>query len=163
MLILESNVFVVVHQMPPGADTASSWPRSGRNWVRSTRTVLTSSSRRWTPQPTRLKRSKSIASPPWSSSLQETSARWACPFAPSTRSKGTNWWVRFVYHADSNAVQTGSVLLPAHIYVLRRLCVHNLSPPRLPSVIGTSGFSDLNDEQKPDLASALHRGSGCLL
>ena len=58
-----------------GADTASSWLPSGTSWERSTQRAPTPSSPRWTPPPTRSRRSKCTASPRSSTSLQETNAR----------------------------------------------------------------------------------------
>lgn len=63
-------------QMHLGVDIANSWLPSGRSSVRNTRTALTPLWPRWTPQPTRSKRLKSIASPRLNSSPQEMSARW---------------------------------------------------------------------------------------
>lgn len=55
-------------QTPPGAATANSWPPSGISWERRTRTTTTSSSPRWTQQPTRWRPLKCTASPRSSSS-----------------------------------------------------------------------------------------------
>lgn len=63
-------------QMHLGVDIANSWLPSGRSSVRNTKTALTPLWPRWTPQPTRSKRLKSIASPRLNSSPQEMSARW---------------------------------------------------------------------------------------
>lgn len=122
--------------MPPGADTASSWPPSGRSWARSTRTTPTSSSQRWTPQPTRSKRSKSTASPPSSSSLQETRTRWAVLFARSTslRRYQLIWEGCFSRRlkrspAIFSTVTIRFALLLARICALQRLCIHSLCPP----------------------------------
>merc|ERR1719378_605962 len=63
-----------LNSMHHGVDIANSWLLSGTNWERNTRTMRRSSSPKWTPQPTKLKTSKSNHSLPSSTSLMERSS-----------------------------------------------------------------------------------------